>query len=83
MSDEQVLTMPIRRFWSMSRDINRISAEESLRAFSIARNATNTEKQSVEDFVKNLEKSMGEVYKVDRTKERLDRGAWERLKSMG
>lgn len=34
MSDEQVLKMPARRFWTLERQINRIRAESDLRQIS-------------------------------------------------
>jgi hypothetical protein len=36
LSDEQVLKMPIKRFWLLQRNVSRLAAQEDVRAFNVA-----------------------------------------------
>jgi hypothetical protein len=60
MSDAQVMEMPIARFWLMNASIDRISAQEDLRA---ARRAVlaNANKEYVNDYFRSLVKEIGAV----------------------
>lgn len=51
--------MPIRRFWSMNACIDRIQAEDDLRAIAVAVSVQGQE--SYQEAVTRLRKQMGEV----------------------
>ena len=60
MSDAQVMEMPVSRFWLMRNNIDRVSAQEDMRA---ARRAVlaNANKEYVNDYFKSLTKEIGTV----------------------
>jgi hypothetical protein len=81
MTDEQVLRMPVKRFWAMSACINRIQAERDKRKLSVTLQ-TNGNKNSIGDFVANLDKEMGEVAVYDRMSARADKEGIAKLKKI-
>ena len=78
MSDAQVMEMPVSRFWLMRNNIDRVSAQEDMRA---ARRAVlaNANKEYVNDYFKSLAKEIGTV--VER-EEVPDLEGIQRLKSL-
>jgi len=77
MSDEQVLQMPIRRFWVMEGNINAISAERDMRMLTVINSAQS--KEAAEETRDNLIKEMGQVCVVEDV---LDRAGLESLRAM-
>lgn len=77
--------MPIRCFWALSENINRIQAQNDLRSLSIAMYAQGQE--SALTYRERLEVEMGEViaykYSSELLKhEKLDRDGLNKLKSL-
>lgn len=59
LGDEQVLRMPIRRFWLLHRSIDRLQAEQDLRLLAISVGA-----QSAEGYKSTSERLRAEQGKV-------------------
>lgn len=64
MTDEQVLAMPSRRFWSMERQISRIQAANDLRQVNVGVALTN--KDALDSHVERLVMEVGETTKIKR-----------------
>ncbi len=84
LSDEQVLQMPVRRFWLLHKNVDRIAAEEDIRVAAIAASVQSGE--SFNELMNGLRKQMGEVVIIDRISqamtEKLDRVGLAMLKGM-
>lgn len=65
MSDEQVLNMPSRRFWSMERQINRIRAETDLRGINVGQALTTND--AFKTTTDRLILELGETTQVQRS----------------
>ena len=74
--------MPIRCFWTLLGNINRISAQEDMRELSICMYAQSAEASS--KYRERLEIEMGRVfeYTVDLKQEKLDREGLHSLKAL-
>ena len=91
MSDAQVLDMPLRRFWLLHRNIDRIAAEEGQRALHIA--AMSQSGEGYSDLMEKLQERVGEVvvFDEDTTEQELkfipnaerDQEGFNALKMMG
>jgi hypothetical protein len=88
LSDERLLKMPLRRFWLLNKNIDRLRAEEDLRMLSVALHAASGE--SAGDLSEKLMKQMGTVVEFDEAKRALTQANAERdrdglmaLKHMG
>lgn len=64
--------MPIRCFWELSRNINRISAQNDLRALSVARYSQSYSQEHITEFRDKLIIEMGEVFEYKVTKEQIE-----------
>lgn len=78
MSYETVMIMPIRSFWLMLGNINRISAERDMRSLSVA-TASRSTKDSNNQYRQSLVVEMGDVSRLEHT---LDRDGLNDLKRM-
>jgi hypothetical protein len=78
MSDRQVLRMPIRRFWLMQLNINRISAERDMRSLSVSAAAA-CSGDGIKQYRETLVLEIGNVAKVE---EKLDKAGLSRLASL-
>lgn len=65
MTDEQILAMPARRFWSMERQISRIQAANDLRGINIG--VAVSGKEALEKTTERLVLELGETSKVKRS----------------
>jgi hypothetical protein len=72
-----VLALPIKTFWLMEHNINRIRADADLRQLRLSAAATNT--KGIEEMSKQLAAEMGSV--VIASEER-EEGAAEKLRSL-
>ena len=73
--------MPIRCFWTLSGNINRIQAQDDIRALSLA--CYSQDKEAATTYRERLEMEMGTVYEytIDIAKEKLDRKGLQALKA--
>lgn len=93
MSISDILTLPLRRFWFLANQVDRIRAEEDLRLLQVL--ASSQSAEGYEKAVDSLREQMGQVYvwqpremtlevnvdKVERDPE-FDRAGLQRLKAM-
>lgn len=77
ISDQHVLKMPIKRFWLLSENIDRIEAQRDMRALTVANVAQGEE--AARDHRKHLQETVGTL--VIGGAER-DQEGFEELKSM-
>jgi hypothetical protein len=82
---QELLDMPIRCFWELSRNINRIQAHNDLRSMSIAMYSQGQE--AALKYRERLEIEMGKVFEYsitheDLKKEKLDRAGLAELKAV-
>lgn len=81
MSDEQVLNMPARRFWSMETQISRINAVGDLQ--SISNQVAVNSKENLDKRAEELTLVIGEVAQViHKSTVQAEPGAINRLKSL-
>lgn len=77
--------MPIKTFWMMHKNIDRLMAEADLRMLSVF--AYGQSGEGIETFSENMRKQMGQVAIIDEVKvamsENVDSEGLETLKSMG
>ena len=66
MTDEQVLNMPARRFWSMEGSINRVMAERDLRFINSSKAVNSSEAN--ESVIQSLTDELGETCQIKRPK---------------
>lgn len=73
--------MPIRCFWTLSQNINRISAQNDLRDLSIA--CYCQDREAATKYREHLEVEMGEVfeYTIDIHQQKIDREGLLSLKA--
>lgn len=73
--------MPIRCFWELSKNINRITAQDDMRKLSISCYCQDSE--AATKYRERLEIEMGTVfeYTIDIKKEKLDRKGLQALKA--
>jgi hypothetical protein len=84
MTDQQVLGMPLRRFWTMYWQIERIEAEDSIRRVSDL--ASTNSKEMLKGRLEDLEHQLGtpiDVKRQMRIDERFDTDGAARLKMLG
>jgi len=86
MSDQHVLSMPVKRFWLLHKNVDRLRAEEDTRILHVAIHAASGESASA--LADRLNKQMGVVFDVDEGKAAVthaerDRAGLMQLKSMG
>lgn len=74
--------MPIRCFWTLCGNINRIQAQDDMRNLSIA--CYSQDGQAAQTYRERLVLEMGQVYEyqVDPMKEKLDREGLQALKAL-
>jgi hypothetical protein len=80
MGYEKVMALPIRAFWTLNGNVNRLLAEEDLRALML-----HTQRQSVEGAVGYDKKLRAEVFPADPTDPRnaeRDEAGFADLKAM-
>ena len=65
MSYREVMSLPIRTFWLMSSNINRLFAERDMRLLSVFVAANNSEGMS--DKIKELTQELGSVTRFEET----------------
>lgn len=67
MSLDEVMRMPIRTFWSFTKNINRIQADNDLRAMDIALSANSGEfaKELRERLIETLKSPVKAEEKID------------------
>jgi hypothetical protein len=77
--------MPVKTFWMMHKNIDRLMAEADLRMLSVI--AYGQSGEGVETFSKDMRKQMGQVAIIDEAKvamtEDVDSEGLESLKAMG
>lgn len=71
--------MPVRRFWSMNANINRISAERDMRLLTVMNSAQSAE--GAKETREHLVKELGDVVKA-KADEKLDREGLEWLRNL-
>lgn len=92
IDDQAILKMPLRRFWLLSRNIDRLAAEKDYRAARIAC-ATQSE-EAVGELFGALEREMGRIAVMDEVaqqrgvakqayRDELDRDGLHSLKDLG
>lgn len=85
LSDQQLLAMPLKRFWFLSRSIDRITAEEDTRMAHVAAMVQSGE--TLEDLLDRLRKQMGTVVDMDHAvtaqEEQLDSAGLASLRELG
>lgn len=64
-TDTHILQMPLYRFWSASKNVDRISAERRLADFRIASTAYHGDKKSGQELISELEAAKGTVAIID------------------
>ena len=79
LSDRHVLDMPIRRFWLLVKNINRISAERDMRTLTVTTVAAQGNDEARKSYRSQLILEMGTVVKGE---DKLDREGWAELKRM-
>lgn len=62
MDQERVWTMPVRRFWSMERNIARIMAENDIRHIQV--NQAQNSQDNYDTIIKRLTKEIGDTAKL-------------------
>lgn len=74
--------MPIRCFWTLSQNINRIQAQGDLRKLTIS--CICQDKEATGKYREQLVLEMGRIfeYTIDPTKEKLDREGLQALKAL-
>lgn len=75
-----VMALPVRAFWTLNRNVNRLLAEEDLRALML-----HTQRQSVEGAVSYDKKLRAEVFPADQLdplKAERDEAGFAALKAM-
>ena len=77
MTDKDVLSTQISRFWLLARNISRITAEEDLRSLTIANVATSGERTK-----EYRDKLIAEIGTVSVIEEARDESGIARLKAM-
>lgn len=77
LTDKEVLTMPLVRFWLLQSNIGRLSAAEDMRLLKM--HASIGGKQSFEEYREGLIRELGIVQKVE---EKLDREGLKRLAAL-
>lgn len=84
MSYAEAMNLPIRSFWFMSDQIERVQSGEDQRKFRISANAYGGE--GVKDYLEELSKSVGQVYVLDKNVavalQQPEEGAFDELRSM-
>ncbi len=81
LSDQQVLKMSLRRFWTMYWQVSRIEAEEDIRHLSniVAAN----DKESLKERIEHLQTAIGSPIQVPRApKIEADADAFQRLRAL-
>lgn len=78
MSYGDVMDTPIKVFWALNRNLERIRSEEALVNANTMR-AGQTDQEGWKSFVDGHKRVLGDVYKQE---QRLDRNALSELKSM-
>lgn len=78
--------MPIRSFWLLSQNINRIDAQKDLRGLSLSIYSRSDSTEAVTEYRERLILEMGDIfeYAVDQAylnQEKLDRAGLESLRS--
>lgn len=64
MSRQEVLALPVRTFWFLNEQIDRIAAEEALRGIDLAL-AGNMNAEGLKELMQRLKRQMGLVMKID------------------
>lgn len=77
MTDVEVMSMPIYRFWLMNSNANRLMAESDLRKLTLAIYSQGGEE--AEEYRATLIKEIGMVSKSE---DKLDREGFESLRSL-
>lgn len=78
---DDVMQLPIAVFWSMYAQINRVKAENDLRAMSVT--AYSQSKEGFEKMAEQLTHEMGVTVKVDPIKSaKRDEGAIDELRAL-
>ncbi|WKZ86345.1 hypothetical protein N5B55_05165 [Ralstonia pickettii] len=72
--------MPIRRFWLMSNNINRLMAERDMRALSVAGSAQSGE--GFTEYRQQLILEIGTVLRDDPMSSERDEAGFEELRAM-
>jgi hypothetical protein len=75
---QAVLDMPLRTFWLMSNNINRISAEEDIRKLSIA--AGSSSDKGFKATQEGLQREMGDV--ITRSERTIAKQGIQKLKDL-
>jgi hypothetical protein len=66
MNYKDVLSMPLRTFWMMNKNIDRIMAEADMRMLSVVAYAQSGD--GIEDFTKKLRDQVGKIVEIDAAK---------------
>lgn len=77
---DEVMALPIHVFWMLSGNVNRIRAEEDLRALRIGNMAQG--QGGASELAEKLVKEMGEVCKTDPRNEQRDEEGFADLKAL-
>lgn len=65
MSDTHVLAMPVRRFWAMSDNIDRINASNDIRAVRV--NAATLSSESYKETMESYSGIIKDIYVADQS----------------
>lgn len=80
MSWREVMATPIRAFWVLVRNIDRVKAQEKLGELKLSVCAQSSE--GVEEYQNDLVSQLGEVLVPDILVDTLDRTGFEELRSL-
>ena len=85
LSDRDVLTMPVTRFWLLNRSIDRVTAERSISTAVISAQVQSSE--GFQELITGLQKQLGQIVDMDeaiiKQTEQLDRDGLNLLRNLG
>lgn len=80
MSFQDVIAMPLKSFWALYKQIDRLQAAEDLHSLYVP--SFGASKEQFEKFVSNAQKAFGHPIIYDTRNETLDRQGLEKLRKM-
>lgn len=80
MSFQDVIAMPLKSFWALYKQMDRVKASEDLHQISIP--GFGSTKEHFTKFVTDAQKAVGHPVIYDTRNEQLDRKGLEKLRNM-
>lgn len=80
MSFQDVIAMPLKSFWALYKQIDRLQAAEDLHTLSVP--SFGASKEQVDKFVSNAQKAFGHPVVYDTRQETLDRKGLDKLRKI-